>query len=204
MGCGSLAPKDIEPRVYRYQTLVALQLSSQTKDPVTAAAVARLREGLQGGLCIEGMCAVDDETLTGLIYGVGFHRRKTIYLKETAKLLRDQYGGDIPPDLEGLMSLPGVGPKMAYLAMQCAWDKNDGVGVDVHVHRIAGRLGWTKRARDPEDTRMQLESWLPKEKWAEINPMLVGFGQTVCAATPKCDGCPVASLCPKIGTKKKS
>ena len=60
------------------------------------------------------------------------------------------------------VSLPGVGPKMAHLCMDIAWNNVTGIGVDTHVHRIANRLKWTKKpTRDPEETRKALEDWLP-------------------------------------------
>lgn len=62
------------------------------------------------------------------------------------------FNGDIPATVEGLISLPGVGPKMAHLCVQTAWGKCEGIGVDVHVHRITNRLGWHK-TKTPEETR---------------------------------------------------
>jgi endonuclease-3 len=126
-------------------------------------------------------------------------------LKKTAEILLRDYDGDIPPTLDELMALPGIGPKMAYLIMQEAWNKNEGIGVDTHVHRIANRLGWVRTAKQtPEHTRKQLEEWLPKRYWRHVNVMLVGFGQTLCRPIgPKCSECPVAQLCPKVGTKAK-
>ena len=71
------------------------------------------------------------------------------YLKKTAAICHSQYADDIPASLEELMALPGVGPKMAHLAMQCAWMKVVGIGVDTHVHRVANRLGWVQ-TKQPE------------------------------------------------------
>ncbi|KMU87199.1 endonuclease III [Coccidioides immitis H538.4] len=68
---------------------------------------------------------------------------------------------------------------MAYLCMSSAWGVDDGIGVDVHVHRITNLWGWV-RTKTPEETRVLLEAWLPREKWREINWLLVGLGQTVC------------------------
>lgn len=65
---------------------------------------------------------------------------------------------------------------MAHILLQEAFDKVDGIAVDVHVHRIAERLGWTKNPKNPTDSMKQLMDWLPKDKWTEINVMLVGFG----------------------------
>ncbi|KAI9318377.1 DNA glycosylase [Dichotomocladium elegans] len=128
------------------------------------------------------------------------------FIKETAAILNEKYDGDIPGTIEGLTSLPGVGPKMGYLALQVAWNINAGIGVDVHVHRIANRLGWVHTEDGlPEDTRKALESWLPREYWRPVNPMLVGFGQILCLPRgPRCGECPVRDLCPSavITTEK--
>lgn len=113
------------------------------------------------------------------------------YLKQTAVILRDKFNGDIPSTLKGLVSLPGVGPKMAHLCLSAAWDRTEGIGVDVHVHRITNMWGW-HRTRTPEESRIALEAWLPREKWREINWLLVGFGQTVCPSVGRrCGECEV-------------
>lgn len=95
---------------------------------------------------------------------------------------------------------------MAYIAMNSAWGKGkegtgsaaEGIGVDTHVHRISNRLGWCSTAdKGPEATRLALESWMPKEHWAEINLLLVGFGQEICQPVkPKCEGCLNRGICP--------
>ena len=92
---------------------------------------------------------------------------------------------------------------MAYLTANVAWKRNFGIGVDVHVHRISNRLGWVD-TKTPEQTRMKLEEWLPKDKWMEVNPMLVGFGQTICKNSPRCSECDAAQLCPSANTETKS
>jgi endonuclease-3 len=108
-------------KIFRFQTLVSLLLSSQTKDVVTAKAIEALKANLPGGLRIESVLAASDQDLDHCIQKVGFHNRKVQYLKQTADLLQTKFDGDIPASLDGLCSLPGVGPKMAYLALQCAW-----------------------------------------------------------------------------------
>ena len=70
-----------------------------------------------------------------------------------------------------------------------------GIGVDVHVHRISNRLGWVKTTT-PEGTRKALEDWLPLDKWIEVNPLLVGFGQTICQPVkPRCAECDLRAMC---------
>lgn len=105
--------------------LISLMLSSQTKDPVTSQAVTNLHHTLPGGLAAESLAVASVEMIHECINKVGFWRRKTDYIQEAARHLLEQEGdekGDVPNTLEGLCELKGVGPKMAFLALQCAWD----------------------------------------------------------------------------------
>jgi len=190
-----------EEKYRRYLTLTSAMLSSQTRDEINHAAMARLRAH---GCTPENVLNTDEDALDAMLNPVGFHRRKAQYLRATAKILLDEYDGDIPSSVETLCALPGVGPKMAYLVMNVGWQKPTGICVDVHVHRITERLGWTPeraigkngspRKKTPEDTRASLESWLPRDEWIEINPLLVGFGQLTCTPLrPKCAECPLAA-----------
>ena len=157
------------------------------------------------GLTLENILEVDPVKLNEMIYVVGFHNNKTRYIKATALILRDDYAGDIPDTIEGLMSLPGVGPKMAYLCLSAAWGRTEGIGVDVHVHRITNLWGWHK-TKAPEETRASLEAWLPRDRWHEINHLLVGFGQTICLPVGrKCGECTLneQGLCPSAVVDKK-
>ncbi|XP_014377033.1 endonuclease III-like protein 1, partial [Alligator sinensis] len=182
-------------RVRRYQVLLSLMLSSQTKDEVTSAAMLRLRER---GLTVDNVLQTDDAALGRLIYPVGFWRNKVKYIKQTTAILKEQYGSDIPRTVKELVKLPGVGPKMAHLAMNIAWNDVSGIGVDTHVHRIANRLKWVKKeTKTPEETRVALEDWLPRDLWSEINWLLVGFGQQTCLPVgPRCADCLNQALCP--------
>lgn len=227
MGCAELYWRESGPKDRRFQTLIALMLSSQTKDTVTAVAMQRLHTELgeqvdcvddiktenaesisdvkiktegdeskvsakDSTLNLTNILAVSPTKLNELIEKVGFHNNKTKYIKAAALILRDKFEGDIPPTPEELMSLPGVGPKMAYLCMSAAWGKHLGIGVDVHVHRITNLWGWHK-TKTPEETRLALQSWLPKDKWHEINKLLVGLGQTACGPVKRrCDECYLA------------
>ena len=64
---------------------------------------------------------------------------------KVAQICIDKFDDDIPDNIDDLVSLPGIGPKMGYLALQCAWHKNEGIGIDTHVHRICQRLNWTHK-----------------------------------------------------------
>ena len=176
LGCEALA-QGASPKDQRFVALVSLMLSSQTKDAVVAQAIANLREA--GALTVEGMHALTPEELNAHIRSVGFHNNKTKYLRQATSLLLEHYEGDIPPTAQAMMELPGVGPKMAYICENVAWGRQTGIGVDTHMHRLFALLGWTMNAKTPEQTRLQLEAWLPHEYWASVNLLWVGFGQEV-------------------------
>lgn len=90
-------------------------------------------------------------------------QKKADYIKDATKICAEKYNGDIPPTVEELVKLPGVGPKMAHITMNVAWGQVTGIGVDTHVHRISNRLGWVKKpTKVPEETRLAVESWLPR------------------------------------------
>jgi endonuclease-3 len=93
---------------------------------------------------------------------------------------------------------------MAYLCLSVAWNRTEGIGVDVHVHRITNMWGWNK-TKNPEETRLALQSWLPHDRWREINGLLVGLGQSVCLPVGRrCGDCDLGlqGLC-KAAERKK-
>ncbi|KXN91920.1 hypothetical protein AN958_11305 [Leucoagaricus sp. SymC.cos] len=213
MGCDQAQYQESDPKNRRFSTLIALMLSSQTKDEVTDAAVKKLRAAVGGILSIDAVLAAEESTVSEAINKVGFWRRKTGYIRQAAQKLRHDFNSDLPKTVDELCSLPGVGPKMAFLALQSAWNLNHGIGVDVHVHRITNRLGWHKKpTKNPEETRLNLQSWLPSEFHKEINHLLVGFGQVICLPVgPRCDMCDLSTrrLCPSAqkvtkATKRKT
>ncbi|GLB35576.1 putative bifunctional DNA N-glycosylase with associated apurinic apyrimidinic (AP) lyase function that catalyzes the first step in base excision repair (BER), the primary repair pathway for the repair of oxidative DNA damage [Lyophyllum shimeji] len=210
MGCDKAHLKEpsTDPKTRRFATLISLMLSSQTKDEVTDAAVSKLRTALGGSLTVDALADADDKTISEAICKVGFWPKKTKYIKLAAQRLRSDFDSDVPKTVDELCSLQGVGPKMAFLTLHNAWNINVGIGVDVHVHRITNRLGWHKPCtKTPEETRLNLQSWLPAEFHREINHMLVGFGQSICLPVgPRCDLCDVsaAGLCPSAQKVSKS
>uniref|UniRef100_K3WGK0 HhH-GPD domain-containing protein n=1 Tax=Globisporangium ultimum (strain ATCC 200006 / CBS 805.95 / DAOM BR144) TaxID=431595 RepID=K3WGK0_GLOUD len=151
---------------------------------------------------------IDEDELAEFIRTVAFSQIKARHIKQVAKLLESPASGheviDIPNNYDDLLELPGVGPKIAHLVMNCAWKNVVGICVDTHVHRISNRLGWvdtwnTKnpKAQGPQKTRQELQDWLPQEHWGQLNLLLVGLGQKVCfSRNPKCSECRLSHLCP--------
>ena len=200
-GCERTADVTASPKVQRYQILISLMLSSQTKDQVTFQAMKKLKEN---NLTVENILKMSEDKIGELIKPVGFWKKKAGYIKKATTICHEQYADDIPPTVEELVRLPGVGPKMAYITMNVAWNKLSGIGVDTHVHRISNRLGWVKKPTSmPEQTRIALESWLPIEEWNDVNVLLVGFGQQICLPVkPSCSKCLNLDICP-FGKKNK-
>ena len=100
-------------------------LSSQTKDTITSQAMTNLHQTLPSGLSAQSLSEAPREVVEGCINKVGFWRRKADYIQEAATRLLERPAdgqGDVPDTLEELCDLRGVGPKMAFLALQCAWD----------------------------------------------------------------------------------
>lgn len=190
MGCCS-AGGGYDEDVKKFQILVALLLSSQTRDDVTYSAIRSLNS-LLGVLTPEHVLSCPETLLHKCIEKVGYHNKKVKFLIEISKRVRDA----MPSTLEDVLRLPGIGRKMAYLYLQHGCGKNEGIGVDTHVHRISNRIGLVE-TRVPEETRRALERILEKTEWQDINGIMVGFGQVICTPIrPKCSLCIVSEECP--------
>jgi len=173
VGCERLADPKASRADFEWQCLVAAMLSSQTKDQTNAEAMAALKEH---GNTISTIASTSEEKLDELIAKVGFHRVKAKNIREAARLCLSRHDARVPSTLEGMLALPGVGPKMAYLTLHAAFGKQEGLCIDTHIHRIANVLGWIC-TRNPEQTRLAIEAWLPREYWPDFNVEMVGFGQ---------------------------
>jgi endonuclease-3 len=180
-GSEALPDKSADPKTYRFQILVALILSSQTKDSVVGYTMRSLQ---QHGLTVDNIVATSPEDFNALIRKVSFHNNKTKYIKQAVEILRDQYDGDIPPSADALMDLPGVGPRMAFIVEKVAWNIISGIRTDTHMHRMFNELKWVQ-SNNAEQTRVQVQSWLPQEYWKSVNLLWAGMGQEVQLCKPK-------------------
>jgi endonuclease-3 len=174
-GSEALPQHDLGETTRRFQILIALMLSSQTKDAVVGETIRGLQEY---GLTVDNLAQTSPTKLNELIRKVGFHNNKTKYIGQVVEILQTKYDGDIPPTATEMMELPGIGPKMAFIIESVAWGNVTGIGVDTHMHRMLNELKWVT-SKNPEQTRLQLQAWLPREKWGTINLVWVGFGQEV-------------------------
>jgi endonuclease-3 len=181
-----------------FQILISTLLSARTQDATTLAASTRLFAKASTPQAIRKLRVSQIEKL---IYPVGFYRNKAVFVRDTAKMLIDRFGGRVPSTLEEMITLPGVGRKTANLVMILAFKSNENICVDIHVHRIANRLGWV-RTRTPEETEQALYRTLEQQWWPLVNLYLVTWGQNVCRPVyPRCDRCALLKMCPRRGVE---
>lgn len=177
-----------------FHLLVSCIISLRTKDEVTHAASRRL---FRLADTPAELAERTEEEIAEAIYPAGFSTTKAGRLRRIARILIEDHGGAVPADESALLALPGVGRKTANLVLGLAFG-TPAICVDTHVHRISNRLGLVA-TKSPEATEKALQSVLPVDLWIEINDLLVTFGQNRCHPTsPKCTGCPLDDLCPRI------
>jgi len=174
-----------------FQVLIGTILSQRTKDANTDKASADLFRKYPDA---RRLARAPTAELERLIHGTGYFHVKARAIRACAREILDRFGGEVPRDLESLLSLPGVGPKTANCVLVFGYGV-PAIPVDTHVHRIANRLG-AVRTKTPEETELRLREVLPERYWIPINPLLVQHGQNLCRPRgPKCPPCPIAGLC---------
>jgi endonuclease-3 len=184
-----------------FDVLISTMLSAQTRDPVTAAASARL---FRVARTPQTMARLTVKRIERLIYPVSFYRHKAVHVKKTCQILVAQYNGRVPGTMEALLTLPGVGRKTANLVLILSFKSQKNICVDTHVHRISNRLGWV-RTRTPGETEQALYAATDARWWPYINLYLVTWGQNVCKPVyPRCGACAISALCPRVGVARVS
>ncbi|KPK60271.1 MAG: endonuclease III [Gemmatimonas sp. SG8_38_2] len=142
----------------------------------------------------------DPEEFQEEIRSTGFFRNKTRSVLSFAQSLVDQYAGVVPESMDELVRLAGVGRKTANVILGSGFGKNEGIAVDTHVKRVAGRLGLTDES-DPIKVERDLMSLIPREEWTGFSLRMIQHGRYRCSARkPECDGCPLEDLCPTAHT----
>jgi len=144
----------------------------------------------------EDYANADPEVFQDEIRSTGFFRNKTRSILSFAQSLLERHGGAVPDTMEELVQLAGIGRKTANVILGSGFGKNEGIVVDTHVKRVSNRLRLSSRS-DPEKVERDLMRLIPTERWTDFGLLMVQHGRYTCTARrPRCDGCPLESVCP--------
>ncbi|HJQ10898.1 MAG TPA: endonuclease III [Gemmatimonadaceae bacterium] len=178
-----------------FHQLAACVISVRTLDEVSLPAAIRL---FRAAPTPEKVSKLSVRKIAALIKPASFYGTKAYNIRDMAKRVAEEFGGNLPCDFDVMTSFRGVGPKCANLTLGIACGATR-ISVDIHVHRVTNRWGYVS-ATAPEGTREALEKVLPQKYWVEINRLLVPFGKHVCTGRlPKCSTCPVLEYCRQVG-----
>jgi endonuclease III len=177
------------------ELLVATILSAQTTDKsvnlVTPILFARYPTAAD-------YAAADPDELEKIIQSTGFYHVKAKSLIGLGRALCDRFGGEVPPRLADLVTLPGVGRKTANVVLGNAFGI-PGITVDTHFARLARRFGWTT-STDPVKIEADVATLIPRRDWTDLSQRMIWHGRRVChARRPACGACGLARLCPSYG-----
>jgi endonuclease-3 len=171
--------------------LIFTVLSARNRDSQTYKAATALFNKFP---TIKDIAAAKTTDIERTIKFIGLFRQKAKRVKAISQQLLQKYGGNVPDSMDELLQLPGVGRKTASCVLIYAFDK-PAIAVDTHVHRISNRIGLAE-TRTPEQTEKALMRLLPKDKWLDVNEVIVKHGQQICLPIrPKCPVCPVKGYC---------
>ena len=176
-----------------YRLIVMARLSAQCTDERVNIVCSDLFREFP---TVEKMAEAPVEKIENCIKSCGLYRGKAKSIKESSAILVSRFGGQVPDNMEDLLSLPGVGRKIANLILGDVFKKG-GIVADTHCMRICGRLGfYPEEWKDPLKTEKIMAPLIPKEEQSDFCHRIVQFGRDVCTArSPKCDSCPLGEIC---------
>ena len=174
-----------------YKILIGTILSARTRDETTTNVINMLFSKFKNP---EELSRANLKEIKELIQKIGFYNVKAARIKEVSKILVEKYNSKVPPNLEDLLSFPGVGRKTANCVLVYGFRK-PAIPVDVHVHRISNRIGIVN-TKKPEETEIVLQKSIERKHWIAVNETFVVFGQNICLPIkPKCNVCRLTKLC---------
>lgn len=176
-----------------WKLLVCARLSAQCTDERVNIVSGPLFEAFP---TVQAMANAPVEKIESYIRSCGLYHAKAKSIKEACTQIVEDFGGEVPDTMEELLSLSGVGRKIANLLLGDVFHKG-GIVADTHCIRITNRLGLCEKA-DPVHVERTLDPIVPKSEQSDLCHRLVHFGRDVCcAASPKCGECPMkaAKLC---------
>ena len=184
-----------------YQLLVAVILSAQCTDKRVNIVTPALFEAFPTP---DSLAAATPDEVFPYIKSVTFPNNKTKSLIGMARRLVENFGGDVPSDIDSLVTLPGVGRKTANVILSVVYDK-PAMAVDTHVFRVSNRIGLTKDSPNPYATEKTLVKNIPEEFVATAHHWLILHGRYVCTArNPHCDECGITAYCRHFAAQARS
>ena len=179
-----------------WQLLVAVVLSAQCTDKRVNLTTPALFEAFPTPA---SMAAVTAEEIYPYIRSISYPNNKAKHLAAAARMLCEEFGGEVPDDLKELQRLPGVGRKTANVLGAVLWNR-EVMPVDTHVFRVAERIGLTTRSKTPLQTELTLSKNIPSHLLPIAHHWLILHGRYVCTArAPKCEACGIRSWCRYAG-----
>ena len=182
-----------------FELLVAVILSAQCTDKRVNLTTPALFAAYPTA---EAMSKATAEEIFPYIKSISYPNNKAKHLAGMARMLVEEFGGEVPSDLKELQRLPGVGRKTANVIGAVIWQK-EVMPVDTHVFRVAARIGLTRGAKTPLQTELQLEKNIPSALLPIAHHWLILHGRYVCTArAPKCEECGIAQWCREFSRQK--
>ncbi len=179
-----------------YQLLTAVILSAQCTDERVNAATPELFRQFPTP---EDLAKAGQSEVEPIVKPLGFFRAKAANIRGMAEGLTERFDGEVPDNMEDLVSLPGVGRKTANVVLGTWFGVPSGVVVDTHVKRISYLFGLTD-SKNPEIIERELQEILPRKSWIEYSHRVIHHGRKICIARrPRCHECTLLKDCRRIG-----
>jgi endonuclease-3 len=178
-----------------FQLLVATVLSAQCTDKRVNQTTPTLFKKYSNP---KKMAKADLKDIQRLVKSTGFFRAKAKNIKGLSNKIMEEFGGDVPSNLDDLITLPGVGRKTANVVLGHAFGI-PGITVDTHFGRLSRRFGWSKQ-NDPVKVEFEVGELIAEKEWTNLSQRMIWHGRRVChSRKPACGACPLAKLCPSYG-----
>lgn len=175
-----------------FHLLLAVILSAQCTDKRVNIVTPPLFEAYPDP---SSLAKATEEEVFSFIKSVTFPNNKTRHLLRAARMLEEDFDGEVPSDIDSLVKLPGVGRKTANVMLSVVWNKA-AMAVDTHVFRVSNRLGLTNNSKTPLETERVLTANIPEHLLAKAHHWLILHGRYICKARkPECAGCGLQPWC---------
>jgi endonuclease III len=175
-----------------WELVVATILSAQSTDVRVNMVTPELFKKYP---TVQDFAKLEPQQLEPDIHSTGFFRNKSKSVVGAARRVVSEFGGEVPDNMDDLLTLPGVARKTANVVLGTWFGKAEGVVVDTHVHRISRRLELTKN-EDPKKIERDLMREIPREKWTLFSHQIIWHGRKLCIArSPRCVDCPLENIC---------